>query len=319
MKLFIAGLIVNDIIVKPVDENILKRDSTRLKDLQIKSGGDALNVAVACAKLGADVELFGRVGNDSFGDFLLDEAKKNGVGTNGVVRDYTSVTSTSIVMVEKNGERHFLYYGDANDRFSNEDIDLTKLQQKRGIFHLSGVLALNGFDDINLEKLLSEVKKNNIITSMDVTWDNEDLWLKKIHNSLYQLDIFIPSLEEAKKISGKNNIYDIADFFSKYNLKKFVLKLGKDGCYATDFSNEFKIPTFNCVKVVDTTGAGDSFVGGFLTGISKGIEFEDSLILGNAVASHCVSMLGASDGIKTFEQTMNFINKNKGEENNVIS
>lgn len=85
------------------------------------------------------------------------------------------------------------------------------------------------------------------------------------------IDLFIPSYEEAVQLSGKGNPEEIADVFLSMGVKVAVIKLGRDGCFIKAQSGEkYLIPTYTDIKPVDTTGAGDSFVAGFLTGLTKG-------------------------------------------------
>jgi len=87
------------------------------------------------------------------------------------------------------------------------------------------------------------------------------------------------------------------------------LKLGEKGCYLKTGNEEFRLPAFK-VKAVDLTGAGDSFIAGFLTGINKGFSIEKSGRLANAVGAMCISSLGATTGVKTLKETMEFMNQN---------
>ena len=162
--------------------------------------------------------------------------------------------------------------------------------------------------------MFKKAKSLGKITSMDVTWDSSGKWLEKIDNALYYTDIFIPSYDEAKKITGLDNPEEMKEFFRKYGFKILVIKLGAEGCYISDFSNEYRIKTYNNVKVVDTTGAGDAFVSGFLTGIINGLSLYDSGVLGNAVASQCVMELGATNWNKTLNEVKAFINLMSAEE-----
>ena len=86
MDVLCVGLMVCDIIIKPVGKNVFEVDSTRLDTLKITSGGDSLNAAINMAKLGIRVGLVGKVGNDVFGEFLINEAQKQGVITEGIIK-----------------------------------------------------------------------------------------------------------------------------------------------------------------------------------------------------------------------------------------
>jgi sugar/nucleoside kinase (ribokinase family) len=309
MDILCIGLMVCDIIIKPVNNKVFDVDSTRIDSLKIASGGDAFNAAINMAKLGLDVGLVGKVGNDALGKYLVSEAEKSGIYSVGILKSDQMSTSTSIVMVEDSGERHFIYYGEANDSLCINDIDLNLLKNTK-IVHLGSAMALNRLDGSGIAELFKKAKEAGAITSMDVTSDTSGKWIEKIDEALYYTDIFMPSLHEAQMISQKENPEEMKMFFSKYGLKILAVKMGNQGCFVTDFKERFTIKTFEKTKVIDTTGAGDAFVSGFLAGTIRQFNIYDRGILGNAVASNCVTRIGATAGTGTWDETMKYIKEN---------
>lgn len=303
------GLMVCDIIIKPIDKAIFDLDAVRLETLKIASGGDALNSAINMSKLGLNIGLAGKVGNDALGEYLIKEAAGFGVDIHGVKKTDNCTTSTSVVMVDKTGERHFAYYGEANDSLCIDDIDFGFLKDTK-IVHLGSAMALESLDGAGIEKLFKKAKALSAMTTMDVTWDSTGRWLGKIENVLKYTDIFMPSHNEAKMISGKETPEEMEEFFRGYGIKILVVKLGSKGCYVTDFKDRYYIDSFKNVKVVDTTGAGDAFVSGFLAGMIKGWGIYKSSVFGNAVAANCVMEIGAAIGIKSIEEIIKFIHGN---------
>ncbi len=148
-----------------------------------------------------------------------------------------------------------------------------------------------------------------IITCLDTAWDCNDKWLSSIEECLPYIDYFIPSIDEAKKISAKETPEDIAEFFLSYNINTVVLKMGGQGSFAMDAKEQVYMPAFK-INVKDTTGAGDAFAGGFLAGIAKELGIRESLTLGNAAGALCVAEFGASTGLKSWDETRKFIEKN---------
>ena len=130
------------------------------------------------------------------------------------------------------------------------------------------------FDGIPSSEVLKAAQEAKIITVMDTAWDSTGKWMQKIKPCLPYLDYFMPSLEEAEMISGKSKPEDIADVFLEAGVKTAVIKLGSKGCYIKNKSNEqYNIGAFLGIKTVDTTGAGDSFAAGFITGIFRGMGY----------------------------------------------
>jgi sugar/nucleoside kinase (ribokinase family) len=147
-----------------------------------------------------------------------------------------------------------------------------------------------------------------IKTSLDTAWDATGRWMFLLKPCLQHLDIFLPSLDEAQQISGLKEPRDIARFFMDCGIELIAIKMGSKGSYATDGENELIMPPF-MVEAVDAVGAGDSFVAGFLTGIMRGWDLEKTLKFANATGALCVTAIGATTGIRSFEETLEFMEK----------
>ena len=168
------------------------------------------------------------------------------------------------------------------------------------------------FDGIQCADFLKKVKEMGKYTVLDTAWDSKGRWMNLLKPCMKYIDLFIPSLEEAVMLSGKEEPEEIADVFLSMGVKTVVIKLGKKGCFIKDLKGEkHLIPTYTKIKAVDTTGAGDSFVAGFLTGLTKGWNLYECGKFANAVGTHCVMAAGASTGIKSFEETFMFIKNNE--------
>ena len=149
---------------------------------------------------------------------------------------------------------------------------------------------------------------------MDTAWDYEGIWLDKISEALPYLDIFMPSIAEAKKLAGVDDddgYREIAARLKALGPKNIVVKLGNKGAYMlTENGEEMLAPTYTSIKPVDTTGAGDAFCAGFIAGLSLGKAYDECLRLGNAVGTSCVRKIGASAGILSMRETLGFMNEN---------
>ncbi|MHB1485243.1 MAG: carbohydrate kinase family protein [Saccharofermentanales bacterium] len=306
MDVLSIGLMVADIIIDPVDASIFKKDTMKINSIKYAPGGDALNVAINLAKLGVDTGVCGVVGNDPSGKFLIDEANKINVDTSNVFVTDQYATSTSIVMIEPNGERHFAYYGKSNDAFSHimiseENIKSTKL------LYVGSTMSLAGIDGIGLTRLFKMAKKNNVLTAMDATWDSDGLWFEKVKETLPYTDLFFPSYNEAVMITGEKSVHKMRKFMEKYGVKQFGVKLGDKGCYVTDFDKEYHIPPFKCDKIVDTTGAGDAFMSGYIVGVLNKWDIYKSSVFAEAVSNFCIKELGATTNTASYDETANYI------------
>lgn len=302
------GLIVSDVIVKPVIKLPQRGKLELVSNIQLHTGGCALNTAFVLSKLGIKTGIIGRIGNDGFGEFILKKLKEMKIDTKNLIIDKINSTSTTAVLVSEDGERSFLHSTGANSNLSEKDIDF-KLLSNYKILHIGGTFLMNKLEGKPLGRVLKKAKEMNIITSVDTCWDPEGKWYELIHPLLKFTDIILPSYDEAVMISRKKKPEDIADFFLNRGPKIVIIKMGDRGCFIKNHNQSYTIPALK-VKVVDTTGAGDAFVGGFLTGYLKGWGLKQSGIFANAVGALCVSSLGAFSGILSFTETLEFISKN---------
>jgi len=146
-----------------------------------------------------------------------------------------------------------------------------------------------------------------VITSMDVTSDRSGRWTGILDPCYAYLDYFLPSIEQAAPISGRQEPRDIADFFLKQGVKNVAIKLGSRGSYFKNKNEAFYAGTYVGLHVVETTGAGDAFCSGFLTGVGEGKEPRDCAALATACSSLVIQAAGATAGMKRREDVEKFI------------
>lgn len=302
MDVISLGQLVADVVVKPVDRFPQEGTTDKVKQIELHSGGCALNTGKTLAILGMKTGVIGKVGQGVFGNFLLSEMGKKGVDIRYVKRDLHVNSSSVIVMVSSKGERTFLYCPGATEELTIEDVDFDLIGHSN-ILHIGGVMKLPKLD---VASVLKRAKELSITTSLDTDWDPSGRWLKLIESCLKYVDIFTPSIDEAKMIFKTNDPEEIANISLSYGVNIVAIKMGQAGCYIKTKDREFNIPAYK-VEVIDTTGAGDAFVGGFLTGIVKGWDLIKAGRFANAVGALCVTALGATAGVKNFNETINFM------------
>lgn len=308
-----VGIIVADVIVKPVD-NLPDRGKLKLTEsIQLHTGGCAVNSAIDLSKIGLNTAVIGKVGNDDLGEYMLDSMRKMNVNTNGIKVDPTAGTSASIAIVNSDGERSFIHSFGADAMFEENDVDYEIVENSKIIF-VGGAMLLPKFDGLPCSRMLEKAKKMGKITALDTTWDSTGQWMNLLKPCMPYIDYFMPSYEEAVQLSGKTEPEQIADVFLQMGVKNAVIKLGKKGCLIKNYIGEkYNVPAFKGLVPVDTTGAGNAFTAGFLTGLIKGWDLYECGIFANATGAHCIMAVGASAGIKSFDDIMSFINKNRPE------
>jgi len=306
-----VGNIVADVIVRTVDGLPPKGTLVYQDSISLYSGGCAMSSSVDLSILGAKSAIMAKIGGDSFGEFLKNVLVQNKVDITGLkISEYP--TSASVALIASDSERTFLHCPGANAYFTDEDIDWDVVAKSKIVFP-AGMLIMPGFDGEPCARVLKKSREMGKITMLDTAWDSTNQWMKKLEPSMPYIDFFMPSVEEAEKLSGETEHKKIADVFFDMGVKHVVIKLGKNGCYLRETkSSEGKyFPTYTNVKPADTTGAGDSFCAGFLFGLSREYSLDECCRIGNAVGSHCVMKTGATAGIVPFEQIQKFMLENE--------
>lgn len=304
MKILIIGIAVADIVVNPVDSFPNKGELTLVDSTQLFSGGCAINTAIDMAKLGVIPDVIAPIGNDYFGKFIKNELNAVNIDVSNLV-ELDTLTSTSIVLSSSDSERSFLHTLGANVLFGIENINLDLIKQA-DILYIAGSLIMHKLDGKPLTKILKYAKENNTQTVLDTVWDATNQWGKIINPYLPYLDIFAPSLEEAKRISNLENEEDILKHFRKLGAKNIILKLGEKGSVSY-INNDITYHKATKVKAIDTTGAGDSFMAGLLTGLANNFNIHKAIKLGNIVGSHCVLSIGASTNIPKLQDIIKLV------------
>ena len=165
-------------------------------------------------------------------------------------------------------------------------------------------------NDPELTVILKRAKEAGAITIADLVLDRADCALAEIGTALSHLDYIVPSIDEARHFSGKSELPDIADAFLAYGVGAVVIKLGAEGAYAKLGAEEYRAPAF-ASRVVDTTGAGDNFMAGFISGLVRGCTLTECLRFGGGTAAISIGQVGATGAIHSLEQVQDFINQSK--------
>jgi sugar/nucleoside kinase (ribokinase family) len=310
MDVLCLGIFVADIVAKPIEDMPGKGKLALVDTMELHTGGCASNTGYALNKLGISTGLMGKVGTDGFGDFFVNYMRNAGLDISGIKYSTTANTSATMVMVSADSERTFFHYLGANAELNYNDVDFNIVKEAK-ILHIAGSFLMPAFDGEPASRVLRQAREWGITTSLDTAWDSKGNWLKVLEPCLQHLDIFMPSIEEARMITGRDKPSEIAEFLLSYGIKTVALKMGERGSYIRTPDWELYLPIYK-VETVDSTGAGDAFAAGFLAGVAKGWSYKDAARLGNAVGACCVTAIGSSAGIKNMDETLEFM-KNHSE------
>jgi sugar/nucleoside kinase (ribokinase family) len=267
-------------------------------------GGAPMNTLVGVARLGSTSGAITVVGDDPFGQFLVQELKRNAVDTSHVRTKKGTLTTLAFVANDpKTGERSFLFYrkpwvsGTSDSSLSIKDVDFDYVKNAR-ILHVSGFALSQNPSRTAVLAAVKHAKREGVKVSFDPTlrldvWNSEET-VRRLYNQMLKLsDIATFSREEAAFIFGTDNPEEAARTSLKCGVSIVGIKLGADGALVlTREGKKVHAPAFK-VKAIDTTGAGDGWNAGLLIGFLKGWDLETCVTVANAVGALVVTRRGA--------------------------
>jgi sugar/nucleoside kinase (ribokinase family) len=296
------GILVADVIARPVDE--LPHGAVALMDeVSLHGGGCALNTATGLARLGLSVAVVGKVGEDTFGDFVVGLLDERDLDARGVLRDPAVPTSATVVLVDRAGERSFLHLPGANGALSAEELPTDRVFSGRAL-HVAGALVMPALDGAPTAGLLAEAQRRGVLTSLDTVYDATGRW-ERVEPCLPHLDLLTVSLSEAQGISGELEPARAASWLRDRGVAEVAVKLGSGGSYVAGAEFEGDVPAVP-VRAVDGTGAGDAFAAGIIYGRLAGWPLVDAARLGNAAGALATTAVGATEGLLDLEETLAF-------------
>lgn len=300
-----VGILVADIVGQPIDVYPERGKLALVPRIELHSGGCAANTGIALGKLGISTRVVGRVGRDGFGSFLVDELERHGLDVRGVACDEIASTSATMVMVHSDSERSFLHCRGANAELTDADVTPELLEGAR-LLHVAGSFLMPRFDGEPTARVLADARGRGLITCLDTAWDAQGRWMELLAPCLPHLDHFVPSIEEARQLTRREEPEAIAAELLDRGVGTIVLKMGEQGCYVRRREGGFFLPALK-VPAVDALGAGDAFAAGYIAGVMQGWDLERAARFATAVGATCVTTLGATTGVRTLQQTLDFL------------
>lgn len=270
--------------VYTVDHLVNPGETLNSKKYAEFAGGKGLNQSIALSRAGAMVVHAGKIGHD--GLFLKELLDKNGADTSSIFMD-DGPTGHAVIQVDANAENSILLFGGANQLITENEIK-TVLDKAD---HWDWILLQNEISQTNfILKYASEKKLTVVFNPAPMTPDVLTLPLETV-------DWLIINEVEGKALTGHDTPEAIlSEIITKYPQISVILTIGKNGVHFANHSTRHFLPA-ETVKPVDTTGAGDTFTGFFLSELIGGTSIVDSLITANRAAAICVTRQGAADSI----------------------
>lgn len=296
-----VGLQVIDLLIMGADEGMLSRETSYADSIQLLMGGDALNQAVTLSMLGGRTALMGALGNDRLGDVLLSQLASYPIEL--IERRLDCKTTVSVVLCREDGQRSFVVQRGHNQLFSYSHIDEQAVCDAR-ILSVGSCMALPAFDGADTTRLLELARSAGTISAMDIKINGSGYDMPSILESFRHVDYLLPSEADVKILTGAGDEpARMAEALHDMGVKNVVIKLGERGCYLSADGVEGTVPACPA-RSVDTTGAGDAFVGAFLHGLGRGWDVETCARFANAAGAITVEFTGACGAIRSEAQVL---------------
>lgn len=298
----IIGAAILDVLACPVEKKSLLGRSCPAECITMSVGGDAANEAVTLSRLGKQVHLVTKLGTDLTGAMLDHYLTGLGISLEDSVKEETLDTGINIVLVDEAAERSFITNKNGSLRkLGLQDISLPALR-KSPLICFASIFVSPLFDPSSMAELFRSAKEQGCVLCADMTRCKNGETLSDIQDALQYLDYLFPNYEEAKAVSGKDDLDEIADAFLDCGVSCIVIKTGAKGCFIKTADERLSIPAYPHTHCIDTTGAGDNFAAGFLYALSEHMSLADCGYFANVTASLAVESVGACTGIQSLSQ-----------------
>jgi len=255
-------------------------------DFGIFQGGKGANQAIALAKLDIPTLMLGKVGKDILSDFALSSLQENGVDTTGISNSQKNSTGSASIWVNAQGQNSIVIYPGANGEVNEDYI----IQHEKFFDDASWLLTQFEVPLKSILLALRLAKKHGLKTVMDPAP------VKKIGNDhIWELvDYLLPNKIELKELTHTENILEAIHLLKSRGVKEVIVKLGKQGAAYEGKDKLLSFPAVPVERVIDTTGAGDCFVAGFLRGMLQQEDIAQAIRIANLTASYSIQKKGAA-------------------------
>jgi sugar/nucleoside kinase (ribokinase family) len=298
-----VGMALVDSIIRGFDPNPVSASGYVAESGSLNPGGEAVNEAVAAAKLGLKTGILCALGQDQAAEIVLNELKQNGVDTGLVVR--SEATPVTTMFVNADGTRKSVTNQAHRFNFHPEKDPSLFTDAKAMIL---GSLFRAPFDDPEIIRAVTgAARAAGQLVIADTKLPNfRFLTLEDVRDALPDIDYITPNEDEARHFSGREDPEDMADVFLDYGVRNVIIKLGNRGCLLKNREKSVRLPALP-VRAVDATGAGDNLVAGFVSELLRGAAPEEALRFANACGALCTTAVGAGTALKDRDQVLRLI------------
>jgi sugar/nucleoside kinase (ribokinase family) len=306
-RVAVLGAHILDVLGWPVESIPPGQGSVRLQQIRATVAGTAAGTGVDLAKLGADVLAIGAVGDDLLADVLIEAMRRHGIDTGGLVRKHGIQTSATILPIRPNGERPALHVPGATSWLDRADIDLAQLSQIRALL-VGAPDALGELVGDGLADVVSAARADGALIAVDVLHEGSPRDFDRLRPLLASADWFMPNSDQLCALTGRDDPLKAIGDVLALGAGGLAVTLGAQGCLVAwpGGADPVHLPAI-AVDVVDTTGCGDGFNAGMITGLLLGGGPVEAAWLGVACGALVATGLGSDAGIIDLAQVLGFL------------
>ena len=300
-----VGTALVDSIIRGFDPTPVSASGFRAESDTLSVGGEAVNGAIAAAKLALHVRILCSLGEDAAGDMVAAALRRCGVDTDAVLRSAEHPTPVTTMFVRDDGTRRSVTNAAHRYNFHPERY-VRRLAGARIV--TLGSLFRAPFDDPGVVRaVVTAAHEQGSIVVADTKLPNfRVLTPDDLAESMPQIDYIFPNEDEARWCTGETEPERMADALLRRGVGNVIVKLGAKGCL---FKNRERCIRLDAcaIEPVDATGAGDNFIAGFAAQLLRGSDVESALRFANACGAICTTAVGASAALRDRAQVEKFL------------
>jgi sugar/nucleoside kinase (ribokinase family) len=304
-----AGVLFADYVCAPVSHVPEAGELVPTDGIQLALGGCASNTGLDLAKVGVRVGVSGCVGDDAFGQFIVQTLEAGRVDVAGVHRLSGVGTGSTMVINVQGQDRRFISTPAANSRFTVARIPADWVRQAK-VFYVGGYLMMPGLETAELAYLFRTARAAGATTVLDVVLYGDRPYADALAKVLPETDVFLPNDDEAAKITGLRDPIQQAERFREAGAKTVVITQGERGSVMVSDGLRLRAGVYP-TEYVGGTGSGDAFDAGYIAGMLAGEDPAGCLRWGSALGASCVRSVGATESVFDRGEALAFMRQNE--------
>jgi len=296
-EVLVVGELNVDIILNGMETMPLIGTEILADEMVVTLGSSSAIFASNISTLGVHTVFMGKIGQDDFGELVLDTLTDKHVNTDFIIRSADKKTGATIVLNYDNDRAMITYPGAMEDLKAGE-VAVTHLERAKHL-HVSSVFLQPGIKK-DIVSLFKKAKEVGMTTSLDVQWDPAEKWDISFRKLLPLVDVFLPNEAELLAITGETTIDEAIKIIAPF-ANIIALKMGTKGSLGVHGKERWEQPPFLNNQVVDAIGAGDSFNAGFISTFIRGGSLQECLKQGNICGAVNTTAAGGTEAFASLE------------------